>query len=128
MYVNLLWWLAQMTPICKKLITYPRYEGHCPIKAPKRVVPSDSFSRWGTPISMTRSVIAIAHAIDTESLYQVVDVEYHALDKRMLLVLPSSRRKATVKFAPTIPSESRMASSWRSVRLRVEGQRAWALE
>src|SRR3712207_9138684 len=41
---------------------------------------------------------------------------------------PSPRKNPTAKFTPTIPSESRIASSCLSVRLREVGQRACALE
>ena len=43
-------------------------------------------------------------------------------------IRPSARRKDEAKFRPTMPSLSAMTASWRSVRLRVELQSAWALE
>jgi hypothetical protein len=53
-----LWWFAHTIPRMRKLITYAIYEGH-KCASPSRSDPCSP--TWGTPISMTRSVIAMAN-------------------------------------------------------------------
>src|SRR5918994_5711732 len=56
--LNRLWWFAQTVPMTRKLIAYPRYEGHNSTSFSKR----DSVpTTCGTPISTIRSVIAMAN-------------------------------------------------------------------
>jgi hypothetical protein len=53
-----LWWFAQTVPMTRKLIAYPRYEGHNSTSFSER----DSVpTTCGTPISIIRSVIAMAN-------------------------------------------------------------------
>jgi hypothetical protein len=50
-------WFAHTVPITRKLVAYPKYEGHRCTRLSKSVPSSPT---WGTPISMISSVIAMA--------------------------------------------------------------------